>query len=220
MAHAGRVTLMVQDLRSVEDVINVMAGQPDGATQEEIRRHLNQDGGAPRGAPPAPPAPPPPGAAPPAPPPPGGASPPGGAPHPSSVFSHQHTSPPPSPGGAPPGSGAPPHRQRASSHHSPPANAGSDSDSDNSDNPRSPGCRLYDNLGSTSRTSGSGTMRGAGGVVRQGNLVGSVGSGMGDVSGSEEGDARGAQGDHNTGHVGTGWGGGSAGAGAGGSATN
>jgi len=68
---------------------------------------------------------------------------------------------------------------------------------------------LYDNLGSTSRTGGSGTTRGAGGVVRQGNLVGGVGSGMGDVSDSEEGDARGAQGDHNTRHVGTGRGGGS-----------
>jgi len=36
-----------------------------------------------------------------------------------------------------------------------------------------------------------------------------MGSGMGDGSGSEEGDARGAQGDHDTGHVGTGGGGGS-----------
>jgi len=32
---------------------------------------------------------------------------------------------------------------------------------------------------------------------------------MGDGSGSEEGDVRGAQGDHDTGHVGTGSGGGS-----------
>jgi len=44
----------------------------------------------------------------------------------------------------------------------------------------------------------------AGGVVRQGNLVGSVGSNMGDNSGSEEGGLRGAQGDHDTGHVDTG----------------
>jgi len=71
----------------------------------------------------------------------------------------------------------------------------------------------------------------AGGVVRQGNLVGVVGSGMEDGRGSEEGDARGAQGDHDTGHEGTGGGGGGrmqmrsggagvrAGAGAGGRAT-
>ena len=36
-----------------------------------------------------------------------------------------------------------------------------------------------------------------------------MGSGMGDGSGSEEGDVRGTQGDHDTGHVGTGGGGGS-----------
>jgi len=98
---------MVQDLRLVENVMNVMAGQPDGATREEMRRHLNEDGGTPRGA--SPPPPPPPG--------------------------------------------------------------------------------------------------GAGGLVRQRNFVGGVGSGMGDGSGSEEGNTRGAQGDHDTGHVGT-WGGG------------
>jgi len=40
---------MVQDLRLVDDVMNVMSGQPDGATGEEMRRHLNQDGGPPGG---------------------------------------------------------------------------------------------------------------------------------------------------------------------------
>ena len=50
--NAGHVTLIVQDLRLVEDVINVMDGQPAGATREEMRGHLNQDGGAPGGAPP------------------------------------------------------------------------------------------------------------------------------------------------------------------------
>ena len=49
---------------------------------------------------------------------------------------------------------------------------------------------------------------GVGGVVRQGNLVEGVGSGMADGSGSQEGDARGAQGDHDIGHVCTGRGGG------------
>jgi len=68
---------------------------------------------------------------------------------------------------------------------------------------------LYGGPGRTSRTGGSGTTGGAGGVFRKGNLVEGVGSGMGDRSGSEEGDARGAQGDHDTGHVGTGGGGGS-----------
>ena len=76
-AHAGRVTLMVQDLRLVEDVMNVIAGQPDGATGEEMRRHLNKDGGTPRGAPRPPPPLPPPGGAPPPPPPAGGAPRPG-----------------------------------------------------------------------------------------------------------------------------------------------
>jgi len=42
------------------------------------------------------------------------------------------------------------------------------------------------NTRSTSRTGGSGTTGGAGEVVRQGNWVGGVGSGMGDGSGSEE----------------------------------
>ena len=59
-AHAGRVTLIVQDLRLVVGVVNVMAGQPDDATQEEMRRHLNLDGSAPRDAPPPPSPPPPP----------------------------------------------------------------------------------------------------------------------------------------------------------------
>jgi len=68
---------------------------------------------------------------------------------------------------------------------------------------------LYGGPGSTSHTDGTGTRGGAGGVVRQGNLVGGVGSGMGDGSGSEESDARGAQGDHDTRHVGTGGDGGS-----------
>jgi len=48
--HAGRITLMVQDLSLVEDVMKVMAGQPDGATREEMGCHLNQDGGAPGSA--------------------------------------------------------------------------------------------------------------------------------------------------------------------------
>jgi len=69
--------------------------------------------------------------------------------------------------------------------------------------------RLYRGPGSTSRTGGHGTRGGAGGVVSQLNLVGGVGSGMGDGSGSKEGDVRGAQGDHDTGHGGTGRGGGS-----------
>jgi len=50
-------------------------------------------------------------------------------------------------------------------------------------------------------------MQGARRVVRQGNLVGSVGSCMGDGRGREEGGTRGAQGHHDTGHVGTGGGG-------------
>ena len=74
-AHAGRVTLLVQDLRLVENVMNVINGQPDGATQEEMRGHLDQDGGAPRGARLPPPLPPPSDA----PPPPWGAPHPGGA---------------------------------------------------------------------------------------------------------------------------------------------
>jgi len=57
---------------------------------------------------------------------------------------------------------------------------------------------------STSRTGGSCTTRGAGGVVRPGNLVGGVGSDMGDGSGSEEGGARGPQGHNDTTHVDTG----------------
>ena len=97
---------MVQDLRLVEDVMNVMAGQPDGATREEMRRHLNEDGGAPRGAPPSPH-------------PPGGAPRPGGAPCPAGVPPPGHAPPPAPPGGAPPQRGAPPCRQGASSHHSP-----------------------------------------------------------------------------------------------------
>ena len=63
---------------------------------------------------------------------------------------------------------------------------------------------MYGGPGTTSRTRGSGTTGGAGGVVRQGNLVGGVGSAMGDGSSGEEGDARGAQGGHDTRHVGTG----------------
>jgi len=77
--------------------MNVMAGQPDGTSCEEMRRHLNQDGSAREGAPRSPPppgdspsppgdAPPPPGpsgAPPPAPP--GGALCPGGAPCPCGV---------------------------------------------------------------------------------------------------------------------------------------
>jgi len=39
---------MVQDLRLVEDVMNIMSGRPEGTTREGLRRHLNEDGGAPR----------------------------------------------------------------------------------------------------------------------------------------------------------------------------
>ena len=53
-------------------------------------------------------------------------------------------------------------------------------------------------------------MGGAGGVVRQGNLVGGLGSVMGDGSSSKKDGARCAQGDHDTRHVGTGGGGGGA----------
>jgi len=68
---------------------------------------------------------------------------------------------------------------------------------------------LYGGPWSHSRTGSSGTTGCAGGVVRQANLVGSVGSDMGDGSGREEGDARGAQGDHDTVPMGTGGDGGS-----------
>jgi len=185
---------MVKDLRLVEDVMNVMPGQPDGATGEEMRSHLNQDSGAPGGAPPPLPLP-------------RRAPRPGGAPRPAGVSPPGRAPPPPPAGRAPPRPGPPPHRQGASSHHSLSANDGSDSDSDDSDNP-CPSVRrcLYGGPGSTSWTRGSGTTGGAGGV-RQGNLVGGVGSGMGDGSSSEEGDVRGAQGDHDTRHVGTGGGG-------------
>jgi len=188
------------------DVVNVMAVQPDSATREEIRLHLNQDGGAPGSAAP----PPPPRGVPPSPPPhPGGAPRPGGAPGPAGVPPPQVSPRPPHPGGAPPRFGAPPVRHGASSHHSTLTNAGSDSKSDDSDNPQPPiRRRLYGGPGSTSQAS-SGTMAGAAGVVRQGNLVGGVGSDMEDRSGSEEGGGRGPQGDHDTGHVGTGGGGGS-----------
>ena len=97
--------------------MNVMAGQPDGATREEMRRHLNQDSGAPGGAPPPPP-------------PAGGAPHPGGAPRPAGVLPPRCAPPPPLPWGAPRQRGAPPRRQVASSHHSPPANDSSDSDHD------------------------------------------------------------------------------------------
>ena len=193
-----------------------MAGQPEGATWEERRRNLNQDGSACGGAPPPPrPPPPPPGGAPcpGGPPCPGGAPCPGGPPRPAGAprpSGAPRPCSPPHPGCAPHPSGAPPRRQGASSNHAPPAYDGSDRDSDDSDNPRPPVRRcLYGGPGSTSRTGGSGTTRSAGGVVRQGNLVGGVGCGMGDGSGSKEGDARGTQGDHDTGHVGTGGGGGS-----------
>ena len=95
-------------------------------------------------------------------------------------------------------------------NHSPPANNHSGSDCEDSDNPRPPvHHHLYGGPGSTSHTDGSGTRGGVGGVVRQGSLVGGVGSGIGDGSGSEESDARGVQGDHDTRHVGTGGDGGS-----------
>ncbi|KAG0638459.1 hypothetical protein HOY80DRAFT_1047540 [Tuber brumale] len=35
IAHTGQVTLMVSDLRLVDDVLNVKAGKPDRTTQEE-----------------------------------------------------------------------------------------------------------------------------------------------------------------------------------------
>ncbi|RPA89733.1 hypothetical protein L873DRAFT_593743 [Choiromyces venosus 120613-1] len=40
VAHVGRVTLTVTDLRLVDDVMNVMAGKPDGETREEQRHHI------------------------------------------------------------------------------------------------------------------------------------------------------------------------------------
>jgi len=193
---------MVQDLRLVEDVMNVMAGQPDGATREEMRSHLNEDTGAPWGARPPPP-PPARGGAPPPPPPASAVSRPAGVPPPRGA----PTAPPPA--GEPPWWGAP-GRQGAPSHHSRSADDGSDSDSDNSDNPRPPiRRRLNGYPGSTSWTGSSCTTAGAGGVVRQRNLVGGVGSGMGDGSGSEDCEVRGAQGDYDTRHVGTGGVGGS-----------
>jgi len=171
-------------------------------------------GGAPPppgGAPPppggAPPPTPPGGAPPPPPPPPRGAPHPGGAPHPVGVPPPRRAPPSPPPGDAPPRRGGPPRCQGASSHHSPPANDSSDSDSDDSDNPHAlVCCRLHGGPKSTSRTGGSGTTGDAAGVVRQVNLVGGVGSGMRDGSGSEEDGARGAQGEHDTRHVGTGGG--------------
>lgn len=39
--HAGSITLMVQNMRLVEDVISVMAGQLDSTTREEIRDYVN-----------------------------------------------------------------------------------------------------------------------------------------------------------------------------------
>jgi len=50
-AHAGCVTHMVQELRLGENAMKVLDGQPDGPTQAEMRRHVNQDGGAPGDAP-------------------------------------------------------------------------------------------------------------------------------------------------------------------------
>ena len=190
-----------------------MAGQPDGATREEMRHYLNEDSGAPWGAPSPSPSPPRsrgthgPGGAPAL----GAAPHPGRALHPAGVPPPGLAPPsPPPPLGAPPRSSAPPRRQGASSHHSPPANDGSDSDSEDRDNPHLPVRRCLDGgTRSTSQSAGSGTTEGAGGVVRKGNLMGGVGSGMGDGSGSEEGDTRGAQGDQDTAHVGTGRGGGS-----------
>jgi len=154
--HAGRVTLMVQDLRLVEDVMNVMAGQPDGTTWEEMRGHLKEDGSASRGAPPPPPPPPPPECAPPPPPPSGGAPRPSGAPRAAGVPPPGRAPPSSPPAGAPPRPSAPPCHQGAASHHSLPANEGSDGDSDDSDNPRPPVRRhLYYGPVSTSRTGGS-----------------------------------------------------------------
>jgi len=203
-AHASPITLIVQDLRLVEDVMNVMAGQPDGATYEEMRHQLNLDGGTPGGAPPPPPPRRPP-------PPPWGAPPPrqprpGGAPRPAGV-PHARQAPPSSPGSAPPWGCAPSRHHRASSHYLPPAYDSSYNDCDDSQNACPPVCRrLYGGPGGTSQTGGSCSTGGGGGVVRQGNLIGGMGSRMGDGSGSEKGGTRGAQGDHDTRHVGTGGG--------------
>ncbi|KAG0137908.1 hypothetical protein HOY82DRAFT_644951 [Tuber indicum] len=105
-AHAGRVTLMVQELRLVDDVMNIKAGRPDQATRDEIRGNQNQDESG-QTPPPTPDATPPP----PAPPPlsPRGAPPPGAT--------------PPGPGDAPPPA-------------LPPGNDNSDSESDVNPSPR------------------------------------------------------------------------------------
>ena len=92
--------------------MKAIAGYPDGATREEMRRHLNQEGGGPGGAPP-----PPQGCAPP--PTPGGAPGPGRVPRPAGVPPPGHGPPPPPTGSAPSWWGAAPRHQRASSHHSP-----------------------------------------------------------------------------------------------------
>jgi len=92
--------------------MNIMAEQPDGATREEMRCYLNQDGGAPVGAPPPPP------------PPPEGALQPGGAPRAAGVPPPGRGPPPPPPQDASPRRGAPPSRHRDSPHHSPPVNEG------------------------------------------------------------------------------------------------
>ncbi|KAG0636314.1 hypothetical protein HOY80DRAFT_1054841 [Tuber brumale] len=41
-AHASRVTLIVSDLRLVDDIMNVMVGKPDWKIQEEQKCHLRQ----------------------------------------------------------------------------------------------------------------------------------------------------------------------------------
>jgi len=172
--------------------MNIMAGQPDGVTREQMRRHINQYGSAPRGAPPLPPAPPPPSrgappppppgcSPPPPPPPPRGATRPSSAPHPSgtprpAAVPPPGRAPPPSPsGGGPRQCGTPPRRHRASSHRSPSASDCRESNSDDRDNPRPPVCHhLCSGPGTTGQTGGSVTMGDARGVVRQGNLVGGV----------------------------------------------
>jgi len=138
--------------------MNIMAGQPDSATQQEMRRHLNPDGRTPGGAPPPPPSP--------SPPPPWSAPRPDGAPRPAGIPPPRRPPPRPSPGGAPLRRGPPPCHQGASSHYSPPVNEGSDSHNDDSESPRPIVRRgLYGGPGSTSPTSGTGTRGLLGGLL-------------------------------------------------------
>jgi len=123
VVHARSVTPMVLNLGLVEDVMTVMAGQVDGATPEQIRRHLYLDSGSTRGAL----HPPPRRAAPSYPCPAGtplplcseGAPHPGGASHPGGVSHPGRAPPPPPPRSAPPYHSATARRHGASSHHLP-----------------------------------------------------------------------------------------------------